>query len=171
MLCFFSFALYNMPAMERIMTEKTREILASEKKRLEERVIAIGQDSEGGHDRAAWHDSAGVQHEKNNLLASLAKIGELGRVSIINPRQETDAIGVGNQVKVRFSDSKEDEIIFLLGPDDAIRRQDLTGKIVSAESPLGKALLGKAANETVELKVPNLPSAFVRVMEISPGAF
>lgn len=156
---------------ERLMTEKTFLILDSRKAELDKQIAEMGSQSEGGHARSSYHDDAGFEHLKNQTLAERVRIGNLNEAQIISPRAETDVVGIGNKVKTRFVEEQVNETVYLLGEDDVVRRKDLFGTIVSASSPLGRAINGRPKNETVEVKIGSANKIHVMILDIEPGDF
>ena len=60
----------------------------------------------------------------------------------------TDVVGIGNVVTVE-SDNKRDEFTIV-----GIAEADPMKRLISNESPVGKALLGAKLNQIVEVKTP-----------------
>ncbi|MGW0965713.1 GreA/GreB family elongation factor [Streptomyces sp. NPDC002516] len=63
----------------------------------------------------------------------------------------TDIVGVGSTVTVRFSDGTTDTV--QIGEGAAV----LDRTLVTADSPLGRALLGHRAGDTVDFEAPDGP--------------
>jgi transcription elongation factor GreA len=64
---------------------------------------------------------------------------------------ESDRIVFGSSVTIEDVDTSEKKVYKLLGQDEA----DISKGIISVNSPLGKALIGKEVNDVVEVKTPN----------------
>ena len=64
---------------------------------------------------------------------------------------ESDRIVFGSSVTIEDIDTSEQKVYRLLGQDEA----DISKGIISVNSPLGKALIGKEVNDVVEVKTPN----------------
>jgi transcription elongation factor GreA len=62
-----------------------------------------------------------------------------------------DEVGLGSRVKVHDTDADEDLEFVIVGPFEA---DPATGR-VSCESPMGEALVGRIAGDTVEVEAPN----------------
>jgi len=75
---------------------------------------------------------------------------------------ETDRIVFGSSVTIEDVDTSEQKVYKLLGQDEA----DISKGIISVDSPIGKALIGKEVNDVVEVKTPNGLREF-EVLEIS----
>ena len=75
---------------------------------------------------------------------------EIKKAEIINPDNiATDKVNIGTRVRYLDTDSKEENSYVILGPWDA----DYGKRILSYRSPIAKAFMGKAVNETVAFKV------------------
>ena len=62
----------------------------------------------------------------------------------------TEIIGVGNTVKVKNLTMKVDQTITIVGANET----DPKNMKISSDSPIGAALLGKKAGQTVDVDVP-----------------
>jgi transcription elongation factor GreA len=80
----------------------------------------------------------------------------------LSNRQPSDRIVFGSTVTVEDVDTSEQKAYRLLGQDEA----DISHGIISVDSPLGRALLGKEVNDVVEVKTPNGLREF-EVLEVS----
>ncbi|MGW0883893.1 GreA/GreB family elongation factor [Streptomyces sp. NPDC002671] len=69
----------------------------------------------------------------------------------------TDVVGVGTTVTLRFADGTEDTV--QIGGTAAVLDQTL----VTADSPLGRALLGRRAGDSVRYVAPHGPATAVVV--------
>ena len=63
----------------------------------------------------------------------------------------TDRVGVGSKVTVHDLEFNEDDTYQIVGSSEI----DVLATKISDESPIGKALLGRSAGETVEAETPN----------------
>lgn len=154
---------------KRYMSEGTLRMLGDKRKDIEAQIRQIGAEG-SGHQRASLHDDAGTENRLNLLRGSLARIGELGNAVIINPRVDCDAIGLGNSVRVQFLDDDSTETFLLLGQDDVIYRSDIKN-IISINSPLGGAILGKRAGDEIELSIAKTTVRKIRIEKIDKGVF
>lgn len=66
-------------------------------------------------------------------------------------RPQTERIVFGCSVKIEDVDSSEQKVFRLLGQDEA----DIANGVISVDSPLGRALIGREVNDVVEVKTPN----------------
>jgi transcription elongation factor GreA len=69
----------------------------------------------------------------------------------LDNRPPTDRIVFGCSVTIEDVDTNEQKSYRLLGQDEA----DISRGIISIDSPLGRALIGKEVNDVVEVKTPN----------------
>lgn len=155
---------------EVLITQRTLNYLTGRRKELEERLVKQGQDSDGGHQRAAVHDDQATELFKNELRSELARIGRLDNVAIIQPRQENSTVELGNRVGVSFLQLDDSlSALVLSGTDSVYSSHTNLGDIITPESPLGKAIIGRRVREEVEIKTK--PPKRVRIDEILPGDF
>ncbi|MER5470639.1 GreA/GreB family elongation factor [Streptomyces sp. NPDC002935] len=80
----------------------------------------------------------------------------LSQAKVAGPPR-TDQVGVGSTVTVRFSDGTTDTV--QIGETAAV----LDRTLVTADSPLGGALLGHRAGDTVSFEAPDGPESAVVV--------
>ena len=69
----------------------------------------------------------------------------------VENRPKSDRIVFGSRVTIADVDTNEKKIYQILGRDDS----DIGRGIISVDSPLGHALIGKQQQEFVEVKTPN----------------
>jgi len=120
-----------------------------------------------------WHDNAAADfavEEYKRIGAREAELqAALRNVEIIEPRQETNDVGLGNTIIVKMGDSDEDEKFTLLGPRDGIIGR---GKLwISYLSPVGQALVGMKQGETKTFELGEGQMQTITVKEILPGKF
>ena len=75
--------------------------------------------------------------------------------------QDKSVLGINSKAKVKFIDDDEEEIITLVTTMDL----DPENMMISIESDLGKALIGKKAGEIVEVEAPG-DKYSVEILEI-----
>jgi regulator of nucleoside diphosphate kinase len=82
----------------------------------------------------------------------MALAGELGRAKVV-PRAEIppDVVAMGSTVRLRDLETGEDETYTLVYPEQA----DIRENTISVLAPVGTALLGYRAGDTVEWPVPS----------------
>jgi len=149
------------------MTQGTLDLLLAKKRELEGEIRMRGAES-SGHQRASIHDDAGAENALNLLRGTLMRIGDLSYVSVIQPPKHADVVNLGTKVRIQFEDGEEE--LTVLSQDDVIYRKDI-GQVVSPESPLGMAILGKKKGDTAEFQLSRSGKARVRILDISRGNF
>lgn len=101
---------------------------------------------------------APVRYEKDNAhLAALSE--ELNRAEVVLPeRMPPDIVTMRSHVLLRDLDSGEEMEYIVVFPEDV----DVTAGRISVVSPIGAAILGRRAGNSIRIKVP----AGVRKMRI-----
>ncbi|WP_406064329.1 GreA/GreB family elongation factor [Streptomyces sp. NBC_01077] len=133
-------------AVAREALERERDDLRTEREAVAVTLRGGGGDQTG--DRADQADELERATELDRLDRRIDEInGRLGEADAAGaPR--TDAVGVGSTVKVRFEDGTEATV--QIGEVAAV----LDRTMVTADSPLGAALLGHHAGDTVTYVTP-----------------
>lgn len=138
------------------MLEEIRRKLAAEVEQLNHELHVVlpealkkarelGDLRENGDYQAALERQQFIQARLGHLRARLAKLSGIDLAKV--PR---DRVGLGSRVTVRDLDTKETEVFELVIPD----AMDVDAGHISVSSPLGSALLGKKAKDTVSVKLP-----------------
>ncbi|TXS20228.1 nucleoside diphosphate kinase regulator, partial [Streptomyces sp. ms191] len=108
-------------------------------------------------DRADQADELQRATELDRLDRRISEIqGRLSEGAVAGPPR-TDAIGVGSTATVRFEDGTESTVQI----GEVAEALDRT--LVTAHSPLGRALLGHRAGDTVSYRTPEGPASAVVV--------
>ncbi|MFI6849297.1 GreA/GreB family elongation factor [Kitasatospora sp. NBC_00085] len=140
------------------MTGEAEPISTVAREALERELAALRTDREkvadtlrGGEevgDRADQADELQRATEVDRLDARIAEInGRLRQAAVAGP-PSTDAVGVGSTVTVRFADGTE--ITLQIGQVAGA----LDRTLVTTDSPLGRALIGRRAGDTVSYEAP-----------------
>ena len=82
---------------------------------------------------------------------------------IVEDELADDEIGLNNTVKVLFIEDDEEETYKIV----TSIRQDTLKNMVSIESPVGKALMGHKAGETVTVQVSGNVSYELKILEVT----
>ena len=91
-----------------------------------------------------------AKREKNRNESRIRYLERMIRTAnVIEDDSKEDEVGLNNTVTVYFIDDDEEETFRIV---TTIREDSLNG-LVSIESPIGKALLGHKAGETVHVQV------------------
>ncbi len=108
----------------------------------------------------AEYDEA--KDEQAKLEADIQELeAALRNVVVIDGEISTDAVNVGTTVRVLYLDEKDEEEFSIVGA----RESDPMNNKVSNESPIGVALLGHKAGETVTVEAPDGPYE-LKILEI-----
>ena len=92
-----------------------------------------------------------AKNEQAKVEAAIAELEEQLKHVRVVAEITTDSIGIGTKVMVRDLDFEEDVEYTLVGSNEA---NALENKI-SDQSPIGSALMGKHAGDSVEVQAPN----------------
>lgn len=107
-----------------------------------------------------------AKEEQANLEAEISEIeNTLRNAKIINHKQlDTGSVNVGCTVKLLDLDFDEEVVYKLVGATES----DPTNGVISNESPVGKALIGKKVGEQVNVILPQNNNSTIRmkVLEI-----
>ena len=117
---------------------------------------AMGDLSENFEYYAAKRDN-NINNSRIRYLEKMLRFAE-----VIDDRSEDDVVGINNTVDVWF---EEDDVTETYRIVTSIRSDSRKG-LISNESPLGKALLGKKAGDRVEVCMENGDSYFVIIKEL-----
>ena len=81
---------------------------------------------------------------------------------IVDDTSEDDEVGINNTVELYIEDDDETETYRLV---TSVRGSSING-LISIESPLGKAILGKKLNDRVYIKVNDTYGYYVVIKKI-----
>lgn len=113
---------------------------------------------EGGDltENQEYHDA---KNEQAFIESEIVRISSILRQAVVINEDEIDntTVQIGNRVKVLDKSIKEEEVFHIVGSAEANPR---FGKI-SAESPVGRALLGAKVNDKVQVETPDGITIFV----------
>jgi transcription elongation factor GreA len=108
-------------------------------------------------------DYTSAREEQSFLEGRIKSIEALLRDATVIEAPSSDAggkIGLGSKVSIADPETPEDVTIYeLVGPPEA----DPSAGRISNMSPVGKALVGKKAGETVQVRTPRGDAEFVIV--------
>ena len=98
----------------------------------------------------AEYDEA--KNEQSRIEAKIVEMENTLRNCIVveNDAVNTDAVGVGNTIKVKNLTLNVEQTITIVGANET----DPKNMKISSDSPIGEALLGKKKGETFEVEVP-----------------
>ncbi|MFF4173085.1 GreA/GreB family elongation factor [Streptomyces sp. NPDC001744] len=123
--------------------------------RAERESVAVTLRDGGGDevgDRADQADELMRADQVDRLNGRIREIGERLEEGAVAAPPPAGTIGVGSGVTVRFDDGTESGVRIAELPDA------LDPSLVTADSPLGRALLGHGAGDTVTYETPEGPA-------------
>ncbi|MBP7174798.1 MAG: transcription elongation factor GreA [Thermoclostridium sp.] len=143
----------------RKLEEELEQLKGEKRKEIAERIrqaLAFGDISENSE-----YDEA-----KNEQAQNEVKIVQLENTlkyaSVIDEDEvDTDAVRLGTRVKIYDAEFEEEVDYHIVGSTEA----DPSLMKISNDSPVGRALIGKKAGETIEVAVPD-GTVRLRVLEI-----
>lgn len=138
--------------LEDLKTVKRKEIAEKIKQ-----ALSFGDLSENSEYDEAKNEQAMVEARIVQLESMLKNAKILDEDEI-----QTDTIGIGTKVKVYDMEFEEEVDYSIVGSTEA----DPSQYKISDESPLGQALIGKKAGETIEVAAPAGTLTF-KILEIS----
>lgn len=139
--------------LEYLSTEKRREVAARIKEARE-----FGDISEN----AEYDDAKNEQAMLESKIASLEE--KLRAATVIDAKElRTDIVGIGSAVEVE--DSGKSATYTIVGSSEANPAE----RKLSNESPVGKALIGAKAGETVTVQLPNGKRRELKIKKIDVG--
>lgn len=152
----YEFESFNNYGMSKVYltNEKEKELRAELKDRQTNQRLEIGDRLKKAKEYGDLSENADYAATKETQLANESRILELesilGAAEIIkdNAKRMSGEIAVGSKVKVSGSSGIKEFTI--LGPYDSDPKQNL----ISNESPLGKAFLGREVGDEVEVQTP-----------------
>ena len=151
------------------MTRRGYEALVEELRRLkvEERPRAVEAiklaRAHGDLSENAEYDAA--KEHQGHIEGRIAQIEDkLARAEVVDTRDlDLDRVRFGTTVVLEDLDSGEEITYTLVGEDEA----DVENKLLSVTSPVGKALIGRAPDDEVVVRVPSGTRTY-EVREIKP---
>lgn len=137
-----------------LMTRRTYEQLIVDLRVAEEALRASGKSvGEAAGDSHEWHDNAAYDQAIREVRINSTYVDMLRNSTkspvFIEPRIETEDVGIGNVVRVLFDDEENPEEFTLLGPNDS----KVESSWLSYLSPLGSSLIGLKRGQDVEYAI------------------
>ncbi|MCB2209723.1 transcription elongation factor GreA [bacterium] len=149
---------YLTPEGKAKLEAELEELKTTGRKELAERLkhaISMGDLSEN----ADYHKAKEDQGFLEGRIQEIESI--LKNVKVIEAKKKYDTVTVGAHVTIKEADYP-DETYHLVGRNEANPRE---GKI-SHESPIGKALMGHKAGETVKAALPNGSEIELEILKV-----
>ena len=116
-----------------------------------------------GYGEPGGYDEYLATREDEAIIASLEAM--LAQASVVEHRALPGVVGLGSVVTVDETDNGAGARYRLVGSHEAQERGD-----VSISSPVGQALLGRRASETVTVSLPDGRTRRLRIVAVAPPA-
>jgi transcription elongation factor GreA len=138
-----------------LVTDKRREVAERIKEAREFGDIAENAEYEDAKNEQAMLESRIAQLQEKLRMASVIETKDLS----------TDVVQIGSVVHVKDEKTGKSIKYTIVGSAEANPQQQL----LSNESPVGRALIGRKRNETVAVKVPRGPARKLKITKIDVG--
>jgi transcription elongation factor GreA len=138
-----------------LTTDKRREVAERIKEAREFGDIAENSEYEDAKNEQAMLESRIAQLQEKLRLASVIETKDLS----------TDVVQIGSGVHVKDEKTGKSIKYTIVGSAEANPQEQL----LSNESPVGRALIGRKRNETVAVKVPRGPARKLKITKIDVG--
>ena len=89
----------------------------------------------------------------------------IATAKVIEADAREGVAGLFDRVKIEYEDEGDTEVITLM----TTLREDAVNGIISKESPLGKAVMGRRAGDRALVKVSDDNQYYIRILEIQKG--
>lgn len=153
-----------------LMTELTYKRLLKElAKAKDEESKAIKAIGTAAGAETDWHDNAAYDHAQMQYELALSRFRSLKakveNYKIIEPRQKTDIVSIGNTVVLEF-DKGEKQKFTILGADDSGTKESW----LSFTTPIATSILNRKVGDVVKYEFDNNKQN-IKIIEILPGEF
>jgi transcription elongation factor GreA len=136
------------------VTAELEELKAVSRKRVADRIRAAKQYGEIG-ENSEYEDAKAEQSQIEGRIETLQYV--LQNAIIVERPEHDGRVAVGSSVRLRDVASGEEVEYHIVGALEA----DPTEHRISNQSPLGQALIGHVAGESVEVQTPAGPNTYV----------
>jgi transcription elongation factor GreA len=140
--------------------------LATRRARKEQEIAERLREARGFGEASVNDEYLAIQEEEAVLEAGIAGLEQLLDTAVILDEVEPsgDVVKVGTLVTVEGLNERGPATFEVVGSHQAARPE-----VISAGSPVGNALTGRAAGETVEVELPHGHQRKLRVVAITPA--
>src|SRR5687767_6414363 len=138
---------YLTPAGKERFAAELRELVTVRRHEVEERIRRAKEFSDTV-DNAEYDEAKTEQAFVEGRIQELERM--LAGARVIEAAPRADYVKLGTHVKVKGSDEDEEETYYLVGSQEADPRHGL----ISNESPMGRALIGRRVGDEVTVVAP-----------------
>lgn len=143
--------------------------LKSEGRRIVTAKIAQAREEGDLSENGGYHAAREEQGHQEARIRQLTAILETAQVG--EAPAGADVVTPGVEVTIYYDDDPDDTDTFLLGSRELMNLDDSVDlEVFSPQSPLGAAILGHRAGETLTYKAPNRALIEVTIVEVKPFA-
>lgn len=143
--------------------QKMQEEIEYRRVTLREKLIADVKEARAHGDLSENFEYHAAKREKNRNDSRIRYLERMIKTArVIDDSSKEDEVGINNTVTVYFEDEKAVETYRLV---TTVRTDSVNG-LISIESPLGKAILGKKAGERVYVSINGDAGYYVVIKEI-----
>lgn len=118
-------------------------------------------------ENAGYHAAKDEQGHMEHRIAQLEKLLREARVG--QPEGDPDEVTPGKVVTVAFDGDEDDTETFLLGSREVLGSDGAVDSVVSPQSPLGAAVLGRRTGDGVSYAAPNGKTINVVITRVTLG--
>jgi transcription elongation factor GreA len=150
---------YLTPAGKQRFADELRELLTVRRHQVEEQIRSAKEFADTV-DNAEYDEAKQEQAFVEGRIQELERLLSAAKV-IEEPTTKSDYVRMGSHIKVSDVDG-EQEVFYLVGSSEADPRRGL----ISNESPIGRALIGKRVGDEVTVVAP-AGSFTLKILEIN----
>jgi transcription elongation factor GreA len=150
------------------LSQEAYDRLQAELEQLIARRPAIAAEINARREEGDLRENGGyhaAREEQGKMEARIRQLQELLHSARVGEAPDTDHVVPGTVVTIQYDD-EEDAERFLLGSREIASTTDLT--VYSPESPLGRAIVGARAGDTVTYTAPSGAEIKVKVVAFEP---
>lgn len=157
------------PQRVSLMTTSTSVFLKDKFEQLQDKRTEIVGGLGGADYTSGLHDDPSMVRDLQFLDTEIERISQtIINTEVLSPREEISSLGIGNLVRLKFTDEEEEET-YRLGTTVDVSFSAGNIRWISIESLLGQTLEGRRQGETVYYKPPKLGERLsVKIIEILP---
>ena len=143
-----------------------REELDYRRIQLRPKLLEAVKEARGFGDLSENFEYKAAKQEKNRNESRIRFLENMIRTAVvISDRADADTVGLYDRVTVYLEDEGDEETYQVV----TTMRQDALHGLISKESPMGKALLGRKVGETFHIQVNDSYGYDAKVLSIEKG--
>jgi len=152
--------------LTKIDIEKMEKEIAYRENELRPKLIEDVQTARGFGDLSENFEYKSAKQEKNKNESRIRYLRHMvDSAVVIDPKSESDAAGLFDRVTLFMEDEGDEETITLV---TTLRQNPMKG-LISKESPVGKAVLGRKVGDRVKVEINEANSYWAQIRAIEKG--